>query len=206
MFPKKVWREGYTVRGANCSPNYVVLLKSHMFWWRNLKSLHMCYFPQSPFPLWKIVWERKVSVETLLAPKCSSLVTWQPEKLALRLLSKSEPRELKLWSCYHCTYTESDAAPRGTEGCKGEIGPKHDWHQGRCVLVSRTWCHLVTLAKCRRGNCQKVWRNFIQELRCNTTASRLFLLFKISWLADIPDWTLLLGKFWRIALKMCAPR
>ena len=99
-----------------------------------------------------------------------------------------------------------------SEGCKREIGPKHD-------LTSRSI--RVGVEKLMSGwHWQSVGGEIAKKFggrgdtelwRCKTSKWRqrselCWLFLKTCWLADIPDWASLLGnsEFWSNALKMCA--
>ena len=124
------------------------MLPQKMFWLRNLKSLHMCYFPQSPFPLATLKHcLGKKSLCWNLGSKMQfpcHLTAWEAGSETFVKTKDTRVEIMKLPSSYF--------APRG-------IGPKHEWHQGQCVTVG-------DIGKVSEGKLPKSW----QELGTHWTS------------------------------------
>ena len=109
------------------------------------ETLHMCYFPQLPFSTFQFGHCLKnENPKFLLEPwlQNATLVTWQPEKVGDTFWHKSWDYEAIIVQLL-----------RVVKKCEARL-PENMTD----VKVNMLRSVRVTLAKCRRGNCQKVQR------------------------------------------------
>ena len=131
---------------------------------RKLPSFTFTCFPsQSSIPHWPVetlLAKEKVSFEAL-PPQCTQPLSHDSLRSWMRLLSESKTWELKL-SSYHFVSKSPTLYFVLLQMLHMGQGVRPDWPKTWLTSRPRYWCWevvvRVTLAKCRRGNCQKVVR------------------------------------------------
>ena len=145
-------------------PTQVCLVAGWLVWLGNSQVLLLLVFPHEvPFHTGQLkhcLAKEKVSFEAL-PPKCNQPLSHDSLRSWRRLLSESKTWELKL-SSYHCVSKSPTLYFVLLQMLHMGQGVRPDWPKTWLTSRPRYWCWeevvRVTLAKCRRGNCQKVVR------------------------------------------------